>query len=393
MHDEVSPLTREFIRARRTGKKAPETEVADFEEYRSLYHESWGDPTVRWLLSTVPSAMIFDDHDVHDDWNTSAAWVRKMRAKPWWEERVIGAFTSYWLFQHLGNLSPAELEADQLFRQVRAFRGDAMPLLREAARAWMATTDGSRWSFSRDLGTARLVVIDSRAGRVLEPERRMVDAEEWEYVVDRCAGDFDHLLLASSLPVLLEPGLHWLEAWSEQVAGGSWGRAAARIGEEVRQRLDLEHWAAFAGSFRAIVELVRAVAAGELGAAPRTITFLSGDVHHAYVAEVAFRRSAHVVSRVSQAVCSPIRNPLGRRERTAIRILSSPPAATVLRGLARLAGAPDPEIRWRLGCRPIFDNQIATLELDGADARLTVERSHVDRAGEPSLAVALSRTL
>src|SRR3712207_7788350 len=58
----------------------------------------------RSLLSTVPSAMIFDDHDVHDDWNTSAAWVRQVRAKPWWEERIVGAFMSYWVYQHLGNL-------------------------------------------------------------------------------------------------------------------------------------------------------------------------------------------------------------------------------------------------------------------------------------------------
>ena len=31
------------------------------------------DPDIRWLLSTVPTAMIFDDHDVHDDWNISVA--------------------------------------------------------------------------------------------------------------------------------------------------------------------------------------------------------------------------------------------------------------------------------------------------------------------------------
>ena len=35
---------------------------------------------MRWLLSTVPTAMIFDDHDVIDDWNTSRDWVAKMRA-------------------------------------------------------------------------------------------------------------------------------------------------------------------------------------------------------------------------------------------------------------------------------------------------------------------------
>src|SRR5437764_909626 len=97
--DEASPETREFIRTRRDPRTAPHEEVADLAEYRCLYHESWSEPVIRWLLSTVPNAMIFDDHDVHDDWNTSAAWVREMRAKPWWEERIVGAFSSYWLYQ------------------------------------------------------------------------------------------------------------------------------------------------------------------------------------------------------------------------------------------------------------------------------------------------------
>ena len=71
--DEVSPETREFIRSRRDPSEPPGESIADFEEYTRLYRESWGEPVMRWLLSTVPSAMIFDDHDVHDDWNTSRA--------------------------------------------------------------------------------------------------------------------------------------------------------------------------------------------------------------------------------------------------------------------------------------------------------------------------------
>ena len=50
--------------------------------------------------------MVWDDHEVHDDWNTSASWVAEMRRKPWWEERIAGAIATYWLYQHLGNLSP-----------------------------------------------------------------------------------------------------------------------------------------------------------------------------------------------------------------------------------------------------------------------------------------------
>ena len=74
------PAVREFIRARRDPEVPPGETVANFEEYTRLYRESWSEPHIRWLLSTVPSAMIFDDHDVHDDWNTSQTWVDDMRA-------------------------------------------------------------------------------------------------------------------------------------------------------------------------------------------------------------------------------------------------------------------------------------------------------------------------
>ena len=90
--------------------------MADFEEYARLYREAWSDPDIRWLLATVPSTMIFDDHDVHDDWNISEAWVRDMRATPWWDERITGAFMSYWLYQHIGNLAPPELAEEPLLR-------------------------------------------------------------------------------------------------------------------------------------------------------------------------------------------------------------------------------------------------------------------------------------
>ena len=64
--------------------------------------------------------MIFDDHDVHDDWNISEAWVSEMRATPWWEERIVGAFMAYWLYQHLGNLAPPELAEERLLAELAA---------------------------------------------------------------------------------------------------------------------------------------------------------------------------------------------------------------------------------------------------------------------------------
>jgi hypothetical protein len=90
-------------------------------------------------------------------------------------------------------------------------------------------------------------------------------------------------LIATSVPLLLAPGLHWLEAWSEAVCAGAWGERFASTGEHLRQRLDLEHWAALEGSFTRLVDLIGAVAAGQRGPAPASIGVLSGDVHHAYL--------------------------------------------------------------------------------------------------------------
>src|SRR5690349_18652267 len=73
--DQVSPETMRFIESRAADRNgAPVSDVADFEEYCHLYWEAWRSPLMRWLLSVLPTTMIFDDHDVHDDWNTSDVW-------------------------------------------------------------------------------------------------------------------------------------------------------------------------------------------------------------------------------------------------------------------------------------------------------------------------------
>ena len=67
--------TLRFIEDRRDTTEPPGEVVADFEEYARIYRDAWSDPAIRWLLSTVPSAMIFDDHEVGDDWNILEAWA------------------------------------------------------------------------------------------------------------------------------------------------------------------------------------------------------------------------------------------------------------------------------------------------------------------------------
>jgi hypothetical protein len=390
--DEVSPAVTEFISRRRDIEQPPGREVADFEEYTQLYREAWTEPRLRWLLSILPTAMIFDDHDLHDDWNTSEAWVRQMRAKPWWEERIVGAFMSYWIYQHIGNLSPSELAEDELFQHVTG-ADDGTDALRTFAIRAAHETDGSQWSYSRPLGSSRLIVIDSRAGRVLKDgHRSMLDEDEWRWLDRQMTGDVDHLLLATSVPLLLAPALHHLEAWDEAVSAGAWGRRFAKLGERLRQRLDLEHWAAFEESFRRLVRMILEVATGARGKPPASITVLSGDVHHCYLARALPADGSAISSAIYHAVCSPFRHPLTASQQRAVRMGMSKAAAALTRPLARAAGARAPELEWSLVQKPTFDNQVATLVLDGSSSHLTIERTLPDWRN-PTLAPVLQARL
>ncbi|HEX2315232.1 MAG TPA: alkaline phosphatase D family protein [Thermomonospora sp.] len=391
--DELGDEIRAFIHERRGPDSEPRDEVADFEEYAHLYTLAWRvDPAVRWLLSTVPTYTIFDDHDVRDDWNTSHAWREQMWAKPWWRARITGGLGSYWIYQHLGNLTPEERAADELYARIRriaAEGGDAGEVLDDFAERADKDPATSRWSYAHDFGGTRLIMVDSRCSRLLTADRRaMLDDAELAWLDEQCQGDRDHLLIASSLPYLLPRSIHNAENWNEAMAAGAWGKGGARLGEKVRQAADLEHWAAFDGSFRAVAEDVAAVARGERGRAPASVAFLSGDVHYSYLARVTAPATG---APISQVVCSPLRNPLAGKFRWANVLACRPGMAWFFRGLAALARVPRPPLRWRLTEGPWFENMIATIEIDGRDARVRWEAASGGTTLTPRGSATLSR--
>ncbi|MFD7117417.1 alkaline phosphatase D family protein [Streptomyces sp. NPDC059922] len=436
--DETSKATRRRLAERRDLSEPPGAEVADYEEYTHLYDESWSDPAVRWLLSTVPSCMIFDDHDLIDDWNTSAAWLADTRAKPWWQERVLGGLMSYWVYQHLGNLSPAELAADTLYAEVRA-EPDGTELLRRFAAEADRDPACARWSYRRDFGRTRLLMVDSRAARVLaERDRAMLDEAEARWVRDQVLdgrspksgaiadgqspngrsadgrdthsgrpdgagtrGPYDHLLIGTSLPWLLPPFIHDVESWDSALCGGERGPRWARFGERLRRAADLEHWAAFPDSFEELAALIAEAGSGP--DAPATVCVLSGDVHHAYVAEPSWTtdggpdspggssdrpdgsRGSHSPdgsrgpdARVVQLTCSPVHNSIPGYMKLGFRFGWSGLARRLGHVLVRHGRVARSSVNWRKTGGPWFGNQLMTLTLRGrsADLRLEQARAH-----------------
>ncbi len=372
--DDSSPMARERIERRRGDDvDVPPSVVITFDQYALLYQEAWKQDAERWLLSTVPSAMIFDDHDMIDDWNISAAWVDDIGREPWWHEHAISGYVSYWVYQHLGNLSPTRLREEGLL-EAAVDAGDATALLRDWAtevEAASASPGGYSFSHVRTIGRATTVIVDCRNARVLEPGRRlMVGPEEWDWVRRTCLSAEGDLVIGTTVPVFIADGLHDLMVWNEHVCDGAWGRMGSRWGERVRRSLDLEDWSAFGESFHHVLDLVR-----DLDEAPgvRSVVFAAGDIHFSYAASLPGRLAGSTP--VWQVVSSPIRNALIPPERGVMRLTLTSLGRRLGAALRRSVGAPDSRPSVEMSVGPYFSNGMCLLEFDSDGVRAVFEQS------------------
>ena len=222
--------------------------------------------------------------------------------------------------------------------------------------------------------------LAAACGRILaDDKRQMVSDEEFEWIERNSEGDFDHLLIGSSLPWLMPHALSHLQSLNEVGARkpGWQGKAA----EAIRQAADLEHWPAFRASFDRLSRMIEKAANN--GSA--TICVLSGDVHHSYVAEAEFPTPTKAT--VAQLVCSPVHNEPPKVFEPAFRLSWSRPAAWVFRRLATAAGVPEDLMRWRKTSGPHFGNSVALLDFDGRRARYRL----FSAAGGETASVSLGR--
>jgi hypothetical protein len=385
--DETSTTMKRVLEERRAQRRpdAPEEQVVDFHEYTQLYVDSWTDPDIRWLFSTVPSVMIFDDHEIIDDWNISDTWRTDIARETWWATRIKAGLSTYWVYQHLGNIPPSELEKDPVYQAVMASPDDATAVLDEFGTRADTDPGSYRWSYHLDLGRTRVVVLDNRAGRQLRPGgRAMASDAEWAWLRDVVAGDHDHVVIGSSLPWLMPPAIHHLEAASEKLTESRrpWVRKRA---EKIRRAVDLEHWAAFGKSFDAMADLLTGVADRENG--PATVCVLSGDVHHSYVAKADLPTR----SPIFQLTCSPVHNALPGFMKPAMRFSWSRVAAAIGRGIAKAAGLPPPVVTWSRLAGPVYKNAVSELRHDGRDAVVTIEGTEPDKQLHRVVRVRLTR--
>ena len=168
-----------FIRAaprRRACRRARPS--ANFEEYTRLYRESWGGAAHPLAaLDGADGDGLRRPRRPRRLEHVARRGSTTMRATGWWDERIVGGFVTYWLYQHMGNLSPAAPRRGRALRDGARRGGRRGPeLLREFAFRADREVAGTRWSYCRDFGRSRL--RDDRLARRprARPARGPLDA-------------------------------------------------------------------------------------------------------------------------------------------------------------------------------------------------------------------------
>lgn len=225
-------------------------------------------PAVRRLFAHLPVAMMFDDHDITDDWNLSREWEEVAYGHPF-SKRVIGnALLGYLLNQAWGNC-PAAFDAE-LLEQVQVSLKAPGGAAHDDCIDRLLRFD--HWHYSWPT-TPPLVAIDSRTQRWRSESaaRKPSGLMDWEALTDlqQTLRGLPAVLLVSPTPIF---GVKLIETIQ---------RVFTWFGQPLL--VDAENWMAHPGAAHAILNIFRHPKT------PQHFVVLSGDVHYSFVYDVELR--------------------------------------------------------------------------------------------------------
>lgn len=223
---------------------------------------------VQRVMAHLPVAMIFDDHDVTDDWNLTAGWEQTAYEHPF-SRRIIGnAMLGYLVCQGWGNAS--EQFPDSLMTQVE----DVLKQPGQENHDLLIShlNRFNQWHYQWPTSPA-LVVLDTRTHRwrsekgLNQPSGLM----DWEALTD-----LQQLLIGKEAVVLVSPapifGVKLIEAVQKIF---TWCGKPLMV--------DAENWMAHPGAAYAMMNLFRHENT------PKHFVILSGDVHYSFVYDIELK--------------------------------------------------------------------------------------------------------
>ncbi|WP_394154151.1 alkaline phosphatase D family protein [Vibrio maritimus] len=248
---------------------------------------------VRRLLAHVPTYMIFDDHDVTDDWNLTVGWEKAAYGNAF-SKRIIGnALVSYLIFQAWGN-HPEQMHSDWKQELITLFPNNPVSeamldndqhdeLIQQLLRY-------EKWHYTLE-SYPKVIVLDTRTQR-WRSESKMNKPSglmDWEAMVEfqqELIG-FDSVVVVSPAPMF---GVKFIETLQAM---------ATKLGNPLI--IDAENWMAHPGSANTLLSIFTH------SKTPENFVILSGDVHYSFVYDVKLRFK-QTDSHIYQITCSGIKS-------------------------------------------------------------------------------------
>ncbi len=242
-------------------------------------------PQVRRALAHIPTYMIFDDHDVTDDWNLTRGWEQEVYGNPLSKRMIGNALIGYLLCQGWGN---APKKVAPLIAKVQESMGESG--LNSHDEIIDELLDFDQWHYRLDT-TPPIEVLDTRTQRwrsesnMNKPSGLM----DWEALCD-----FQHSIIGKESVIVVSAapiyGVKVIEAIQKVFT--FFGKALT---------VDAENWMAHKGTANVILNIFRHYKT------PPDFIILSGDVHYSFVYDVRlrFRRNS---PHITQFTCSGLKN-------------------------------------------------------------------------------------
>ena len=297
--------------------------ASTFEEFATLYTYAWtADSDVRQALAVLPTYLIFDDHEITNDWNLLPQWCASMLASGQ-EQLIVDGLVAYWVYQGWGNLAHSQDTQHPLLHIMQeAHDEDVIEQLRDEIRREVRGEVNGHWHYTiateppifvMNARSERTSIFNKDEEDICAPTRILSKAQMTELQTWMQEHDNALSILVSSVPIILPPVIGFAEYIAgERFLQGSapplrWlGRRLAHMQQRFAGRMSFDHWPAYAQTWRELVQL--------LSKRQHDIVALSGDVHFSYAIEAHASRRA----RLLQLVSTPLENSLGVRDKQII---------------------------------------------------------------------------
>ncbi len=291
-----APTLWQFVDLKKHGLSESNQKIYEKERLRIASFQA-GLAKVHRALAHVPSYMMFDDHDVTDDWNLTTGWEQQVYGHPF-SKRIIGnAMSAYFLCQGCGN---PRVKLESLFNEFSSELSINLAKVTSGDAEGTATYGDShnklietlfhfdQWHY--ELATQPPVhVLDTRTQRwrsessMNKPSGLM----DWEALCE-----LQQSIMGKESVIMVSPAPIYGVKFIEMVQRLCTFFGAALV-------VDAENWMAHRGTASVILNIFRHIKT------PPNFIILSGDVHYSFVYDVSlrFRRnSPHITQFTSSGL-------------------------------------------------------------------------------------------